>query len=379
MKNKNHKLFVALLLLILLLLAGFCYPNQDFASQDAFLHNQGEANEIYAKMCESFMKTFGEDGFPDYYGGCRLNDQGVLTVQLTEDSPSIRNAIYSYAGSSNVTFESVVYNYSKLLTTLGEITDYCKNMMRENGNIPFCDASIDENENRVVIHLLEDKTFEHELLSCLTYPDVCVAITVPEENKGNSVVYSGSQITVGSSYYSAGFRCRCVYNGTTRDCFVTAAHGNSKDDQVQKGNQYGETIGYVRFRQFSGTVDASVVVLDAEDFVPTISYYLTSLATDIYTTAVATNSIIWKEGYNGGKTQGTVISNNAICLYNWQLITNMVRSSYSSVGGDSGGIVYTYVGSSNCIVGITCAIDAFGKSFCCQAKNIIPALGLTLY
>lgn len=381
MKTKKTKVLIGLLLIISMVLCGSGYPDQTVIYYCTFLHNQGQSNVYYANLCKAFEKEYGENSFPDYYGGSRLNSEGVLSVQLTNDTESIRQEIFLFAETKELLFEKVEFSYNELLRTYEEIHDYCQSSIdKGNLDIPFCDACVDENRNRIVVRLLKDETFKNELISELSYPQLCVFEEAKERCHGDASVYSGGQLSLAGGYYSAGFRCKCTYNGQVRNCLITAAHGNAVGDEVKKGNQYGPTIGYLRFRQFSGTVDASVIVLDSGYDVPIFTIYNTTLATTIYTTAVATNSIVWKEGAFGSKAQGTVTSNNSMCLYEWHLITNMICSIYHAVSGDSGGIVYTYVGSSNCIVGIHCANDELiGARYSCQAKNIISALGLTLY
>ena len=137
-------------------------------------------------------------------------------------------------------------------------------------------------------------------------------------------------------------------------------------------------MGYIERRQFSGSVDASVVALYSPHTATNTTEWAYKTLTSSYVNSISTGTVVYKEGYAGTLSSGTVQELSCNRTYSGQVISNLLRCSYTSYGGDSGGIVYTMVGSSYVAVGITVAKDS-GGSYCCMAKYIIPALGLTLY
>lgn len=62
-------------------------------------------------------------------------------------------------------------------------------------------------------------------------------------------------------------------------------------------------------------------------------------------------TIINKRGWKSGRTTGTVLSTNYtnanMGVINGPIVTNMSLASFYSDDGDSGGIVYTYISSTN--------------------------------
>lgn len=70
---------------------------------------------------------------------------------------------------------------------------------------------------------------------------------------------------------------------------------------------------------------------------------------------------------------------SSIYYYNGQFISGLIRSSYNSTNGDSGGIVYTYYNSQYVLVGIHVANLTSNISYCCPAHYIIDGFGAVMY
>lgn len=66
----------------------------------------------------------------------------------------------------------------------------------------------------------------------------------------------------------------------------------------------------------------------------------------------AENSTVYKVGRTTYRTSGKITSNNVSTMYNGYPISNMTTATYSSSGGDSGGIVYGKNNSKNIPAGI---------------------------
>ena len=189
---------------------------------------------------------------------------------------------------------------------------------------------------------------------------------------------------IGIGGYSAGFRCYVPFQNQYLPAFVTAGHGVTSN--TVKDSTNNTQIGYVTNLQFSGSVDACVVAFSPSSDMSNVTYYGNDIITGSnYTTSIATNTLIFKEGDATGKTFGYVLSSSCTLSYGGTSITDLIKSDCYIQGGDSGGIMYTMINGNNVVVGITAA---FGydysaqypfRSYFCQAKNIVSAFGIIPY
>ena len=189
----------------------------------------------------------------------------------------------------------------------------------------------------------------------------------------DSSISPGAQITINDGYYSAGFRC--MYQGSP--AIISADHGVVNGESCQIGNQNGSSLGTVTRQQCSGSVDACIITLASGVSATSITNHGVSIAGNSCITSIATNSLVYKDGYAGGVTYGNVISSSSSCYYNGVWISGLIKSDYYSTNGDSGGLVYTLYNGVFVPVGIHVA--SYINSFCCPAHTIVDNFGVTMY
>ena len=345
------------------------------------LQQQSRSNEEYNLILSSF-DVDGEIRYPDYYGGSYLDNAGYLVVGITEYTEENRENLCKVTGNNRLQIKRVDYSYNELMSVCKEIERLWAAGESATVKEQVVGFGIDEVKNRVLISI-QDLSYKEKLLSYLRATDM---ILVEDETVESSAsVNPGGQIQVGDGYYSVGFRCYYMLNGQYCNGFITAAHNNLLNESVYKQNENEDYIGWVIGRQFSGTVDASLVAISGSNTVTnTTEYESITVSTSTYTTNIAVNTSIWKEGRTTYRTGGSVLSNNWTIFYEGAMISGLIRSDYGSSGGDSGGIVYSYIDNTWVLVGITVAYGYFGSDpilyrYCCQAKNIVTALSVIPY
>jgi hypothetical protein len=127
----------------------------------------------------------------------------------------------------------------------------------------------------------------------------------------------------------------------------------------------GRVIGF----QFSGSVDAAFVQTNANVTLSNvIAHAGTTHSWSIGASAV--NTFVFQSGDTTGLTSGTITAVGVNVNVNDPFfgvvpLTGLVRATYSSAGGDSGGLVYRVDGSQRPVLGIHVAS---GPVYCTAAN-----------
>lgn len=91
-------------------------------------------------------------------------------------------------------------------------------------------------------------------------------------------------------------------------------------------------------------------------------------------------TVINKVGMATGHSSGTIISTNASATYNGVTFTNPTTANYHSASGDSGGIVYSFIPSTNTRPTLGIHTAASGSTrYLVKANRINAALGTSRY
>ena len=331
-----------------------------------------------------FNLTYGFHEYPDYYGGCIIGEDGNLIVQLIRDTPEIRSLFTSVSQYNKLSFAVVTNTYYDIMHEYDYWLDLLQNNLTEDEQLKYAisqmlELYIDENNNTLTFGLVEDDPQIQSVLAKNALKPSVIRFEKSSEMVSNVTVNPGAQITVASGGYSMGFRCYYYEDGASSPTygFVTAAHGNYLNASCSYNNT---VIGYVDRRQHSGSVDASVIALySPHSGTLTTEWGHVTFSGASYTTAIASNSVICKEGFSTHLSAGNVKSTSASAYIDGVWIYNLIKADYSAAGGDSGGIVYVPANGVFVLAGIHKAHNGQGYTFACQAQYIISALGLYLY
>lgn len=303
---------------------------------------QEAACAAYDDLINSFPQTRSGDEklYPDNYGGAFITDEGRLIIYTTEDGAEPGNL----GLKETVDYEVCEFSYQELnsiMSTLNEYKVTTQDEFKDEFNLYYLSCA----ENRIVVFLehLTDDNIE------IFKQKVCDSAAIRfEQAAGDAIddanLYPGGSIgkmnktdPIGSIGY------RVKRNG--QEGFITAGHVVSAGTNVTYENGLGSTIGKCEVSVDSGSVDAAFVKSTDSTYplTNTISGTNNVLSTTISEPGEGT--MINKCGARTGQTSGKIISTNATYSYGNSIFTNLVSAEYYADGGDSGGVVYSYVSS----------------------------------
>ena len=366
-----------------------------FASQEfrgtitEYMINQETSINAYQKMIDSFIDNDGIYVFPDYYGGSYLNEVGRIVTLLTEKSDDNCSDIRRRMNCNNVIIREVQHSYNVLQqeyehwVSLRRSKEPLQEDLKE-ALTYLVGEYVNEKQNCVIMWITETS---QQVISVLKkyslFPDT-LQFEKNTEGEACSTIKPGGGIFLHGTSYSMGYRCYFYEDGASEPDygFVTAGHGTTWTENCRIGSASGTIVGYIDRRQFSGSVDASVIAL----YSPHVASKYTAIANNIVTT-IETGTLLYgqqlyKEGIgNSAVVTGQVFGPNCDYTYNGQMIDHLVmtNATLSISGGDSGAVVYRMSGSDYKIIGIVAAVNGFGMGFICRATYINCALVLTVY
>lgn len=361
------------LLLSSILVIGFVFSistnaqgkNEDFSVQESAVAG-------YDELMASFsMKYSGEKIYPDYYGGSYINDNGQLVVYVTNgaERPTVLK------NNENVIYEPCTYSYNKLLSVMNELNEY--KFKKSDSAIAnnFNEFGLYDSENRIIVKFdrLSDQSIKE------FKENVSDSDTIKFEQGTGPIqmeinVDAGSSISVPGGTASVGYRVK--RSGVVG--FVTAGHAASAGGIISSG---GTAFASCVVSRQSGNADAAFCKITNTSYSPTntLSGTSNSLSTIISEPGVGT--VINKIGQSTGHTSGKVLSTNVTATFSsGATISNLTTADYTSAPGDSGGVIYSYIGSTNTRLTLGIHTGAGGSTrYYTKANEINSALGTSRY
>lgn len=354
---------------------------------EADASHQWEANEKLTHLIESFGTTrnrFQEEvpKYPEYYGGAYITEQGGLTILLHGDQRKGKQAVNVVIGSSSIEFREAQYSYVQLNETMDRLNDFVINRTKSDALGNFNLFSLMDSENRIVVYLNDysDSRIEEFKKNVSNSP----AITF-QKSEGEMMfeanLYPGCKAAVnvsGTSYGSYGFRAK--RNSDNVVGMVTAGHVISAGGILYEG---GVSIGTCSMSKIVGTVDVAFVpITNPSTYVPSNTICGTSNLLSTSTSLPGVGTLVNQVGASTNATSGNIISTNTTWTSptSGNTLTNITSAGYTSAGGDSGGIVYTYVSSTGTRYTVGTHIGAIGSTrYYTKADQALSALGVSLY
>lgn len=344
-----------------------------------FLAKQENAYLSYEKLMKSFNTKMGalDSDYPDYYCGSYIDDKGELVIYVKDTSKSkdlILQNITQVLGEKNFIVKFVEYSYNELNSVMETLNAFKlenpDNTIANNFNIYW----LSDRDNNVVVELND---MSEDQIALFKKEVIDSPIIIFKPSSGTPVkeanVNPGQKISTSSANGSMGYRAK--KNGAVG--IVTAGHLASLNKTI---NINGANIGKVTARQESGSVDAGFVKITNTSYTPTNTLNGTSNKLSTTTSKPGSGTVINKLGYSTGATSGKVLSTNVTVTLDGITHTNLTSADYSSSAGDSGGIIYSYISSTNTryTLGIHCA--AVGSTrYYVKADEINSALGTSRY
>ncbi len=367
--------------------------SESVSTDEAFLRGEQESIEKYGldflvkqensylnheKLMKSFNMSKSNDSiYPDYYGGSYIDNNGNLVIYIKDidiSQDKFQKSIDTELGINDFTVKSAMYSYNELNSVMDMLNSYKSNnpddIVANNFNIYW----LSDRENTIVVELDE---MNEEQISLFKKAVIDSPIITFKESEGTPVkqvnVNPGQKISRSTFDASMGYRAK--KNGVVG--IVTAGHFASLNALI---NVSGTDIGKVTARQESGSVDAAFIEITNSSYTPTNTLNGTSntLSTTISQPGVGT--VINKLGYKTGATTGKILSTNVSITLDGINHTNLTSADYTSDYGDSGGIIYSYISSTNTryTLGIHCA-EVGSTTYYIKADEINSALGTSRY
>lgn len=327
--------------------------------------NQEIANEIYSSLLQSYglvdlSKYDGNDetfvgkpelisaDYPSYYGGAYINDKGNLIVLVTAPIDDCRDTIEKISQKENFIVKHCQYSYKELLEVKEKIQKIHNDNLESNIFKNITAYGVSDSENLIFVEM-EVLSKEHIQLfkeKISNFP--MIAFRHGEKVVTESTVNAGIGVRnpVGGRS-SVGFRAN---TGGVRG-FVMSGHGararNSNITLDSNNAALGRVIGF----QWSGSVDAAFVQVNNN---VTLSNAIANASANHSSSfaASAVGTFIFQSGITTRLTSGTITTVGVNVNVSGVPMTGMVRATYSSAAGDSGGIVYRVNGSQRPILGI---------------------------
>ncbi len=353
--------------------------------------DQNEANILndYILDCLNIgsKSDTGEPILPPFYGGSFIEPDGNLKIFVVGDSISAVSKIKKISDSEILRFQSAEFSYQELLDVNQAIVRAIENggPMAVKKNISAFGLNV--GCNAVEVYLIDNsetkieefkKMYNHP---CLMFSQLDRFVNEASDiNPGDKVCKTISTL---DKFGSIAFRAQET-SGEKRKGFVTAGHvlavnADAYIDSVKMG------VCVKSMYDNGGKADAAFVVVDSDkvkdynlgNYINGVKTSELSLSTRQPGVGTYVNKWGAQTGNSGGYIKNTVVNMMADDKI---VMQDLVSADYKSAEGDSGGIVYAYISSSNTryTVGVHKG-SIEGLSLYSKADNVLSALGLKRY
>lgn len=364
-----------------------------------------KAYQLYEDLQSSLVKTRSLNAlYPENYGGSYLDKNGNFVVLIVEGRETDN---LNFVPKGAVT-KSCKYSYNELLNVIEVLKEYKLSDNRDIYN-NFLVFYIDDKLNRIIVELTDfslnaQQAFKENVsnsdaiifVKASTEKELPITPFNSSDNEEIEYIPSSCIIETRAANYpffagapfgniSIGYRAK----KDGKIGLVTCGHSNSLGKTFSVNNQ---TIGKITAWMYQGTVDASFIEITNADYEGSNQLYRYSasipnaeISPEIkeYGVGFTVNKI----GKSTQRTWGEIYTTNGYIKAKDETVEfyPMTGARYNSENGDSGGVVYSYVSSTDTryTVGIHKAstVDADGNqcSFYVRANDIKNALNVTRY
>lgn len=350
-----------------------CIPTQEKVDESKSLEIFNDLNNTFI----NYVRTTEDNTiYPQYYGGAYINENGVLTIQVTNKSENNIKDLQQRANTTAFNIQECKYSLTELKTLKDELSVKFKdkNLKKDLG---WVSTGIVLKDNKVEVRLsncsnINIEKFKNTISNSpmIQFKEMEPITISPSyiEDKNIETVDAQTNLHLGSQYTLKGKKSQydptiVTFQGSvgframkgTKHGFVTAAHCLPKKDLKIKFGLTENDLGTVTAVSLNGTSDAAFVEVEYNNYYPTNMTHINKKA--LYDKCIA-NSFL--EGYTV-LTEGCVSTkaisakvtsvDNEIDIDDWsaagQVTFSPSRVVFATITGDgpkhgdSGGIVYT--------------------------------------
>lgn len=338
--------------------------------------------------------------YPNYYAGAYINDIGDLVVLTTTVDNSVEE-IKNITRNQDIKIEVADNSYNELLDIKETIEEEYKEYYNTYSNsvdiadseliatlVNFTGVGISERNNKVFVDLRDTSNdnialFEKYFSSSNSIYYVQSSPAVEESTS----LYCGAAIYTVNGSGSIGYRCMLKKGSQYLHGFITAGHvtGSAEFTNVYTSSSLTQSskIGTLQAYKYSDNVDMAFIKVDSEyELLP--ETHNDKVVGDNYFTSISEGKKIFMSGSQSIETTGEIESNSySFTSESGVLLTDCIKSNYSSSAGDSGGIVYAEINNSTAIVGIHHGVKTellfFKKALIIKACNIYATYDFYTY
>ncbi|NBI28990.1 S1 family peptidase [Chengkuizengella marina] len=331
MKSKKIVSFLVAVLLVVSIVSGSVYaeksPNDEL---NVLLIKESKALKINKDVKK---KVKDNKKYEDDYAGVYIDDDGILNINLVNNVEEVSNLI----DSNEVKYNKVKNSFKKLDQTMKFLTP----RMNELG---ITSLSLDEMKNKVVIYLKQPDEKAIKKINKLVEKGAVEIQEQKLEVVTTADIINGSKAVIGGGALTVGFAAK---DSSGNEGFVTAGHLSASTGSSAKINN--KTVGTLQSKKFGSSVDAAFVKAQSgifvTDYTPTKKFtngnvyeYATTSSSDL-----VQGKTIYAYGQVSGKQTGKILVAYHTEIYAGKTMTNIVKSSYKAIKGDSGAAVATYL------------------------------------
>lgn len=355
--------------------------------------DQSLANALNEEILNSIALTsrssLDEPIYPSYYGGSFIEPDGYLTLFVVGDSLNAVSQFEKISDSPIIQYRAAKYSYQELCEVNNAIQGHLETGSKSVAKNVSA-YGLDAEHNAVEVYLVDASTEKiNEFKTVYNHP--CLIFSqlgkftneATNINPGDKVCKT---VSTTNKYGSIAFRAQET-SGSKRVGFVTAGHVMALDEDAYINSvKMGTCVKSVLNE--GAKADAAFVVIDSnqtENFI--LQNYVngvTSAPLSVKTSQPGAGTYVNKWGVETGKTGGYIknTSVNVVDDDGVVLMKDLVTADYKSDSGDSGGLIYTIVSSSNTryTVGVHKGRSDDDKlAIYSKADNVLSALGLKRY
>lgn len=380
------KLFFLALISLLII---SCSHEQVIDDVNVLTSKSSDMNNPAIQVADNLMKSF-QSGvtrstqvvYPDYFGGLYFDKANNLVILVKNDDISrVRKDIIKRGQGDSFDIVKCSNSYNELLNVAKILDSYLLNESSWSETVGLTGFSILDDKNIVEVSLRnisEEKI--KEVQSKIGVNNLVRFV------KSENIVQESKTLTYGQPMYyvsfgSIGFRAkRSIGHMVPVNGFVVSGHvAKTNGAEIYENGTSMTSIGKVEALKIGGNVDAA--------FCHFLNGY--QLSNKLYSDFTYVNSNLGSlyvgtpVGLRGKNTasRGTIISTYATLKYSGSAVTlvGVMTASYSSTGGDSGGIIYTTNGMQIAGIHIAGPETGTGVRYFSPASAIIQEFGLQLY
>lgn len=336
-------------------------------------YDQLKARKLYKQMMDLFQGVF-----PDYYGGCFIDDDNNLNVLVVDGKQELADTLKTMG----ILIKTCKYTYSELSGIMDKVNNFMQTNPEHELFIDLLSVYLNEEYNEIIV---ETRDATPEFISmfkeCISSSD-SIKIQEPE---GEGIIMETESVGCGSKITSAkpsNMSLSCRVKKGDKEGFLTVAHAiPSLEPGKNTVFLNNKPVAVCTQKINEGMVDAAFCEITDPDFVVTNEISGTDFILDTETTEAIVGEIINSEGYNTSSS-GKVVSTKLSFMINKKCFHDMVKGNYEGIPGDSGSIIFIYNPEKDKCYTVGIQKGAFvgmGSAFYSKADAVLNALGVERY